>query len=59
MVKTRTYFGESPRVITRIDNECYQYLRYTIGFENVDELINELVKKHIESRGNCADKKQY
>ncbi len=51
MNKQRTYFGDSPRVITRIDNECYEYLRYTIGFDNVDELINELVKKHIESRG--------
>ncbi|MCK4798787.1 MAG: hypothetical protein KAT05_15530 [Spirochaetes bacterium] len=51
MKKTKTYFGESPRIITRIDNDCYEFLRYTVGFDNIDEFMNSIVKSHIESRG--------
>ena len=52
------YHGNSPRIITRLDNACYEFLRYDIGFNNIDEFINSLVKTHMESRGNIENKKQ-
>lgn len=43
--------GKSPRVIVRLEEIPYQYLRYEIGFSDrkVDQFINELILNKISA----------
>lgn len=57
------YEGTSPRVIVRLDEIPYQYLRYEIGFSDrkVDQFINELILNYISAEAkndNLSPKSQ-
>jgi hypothetical protein len=59
-MKQEIFKGNSPRVIVRLEEIPYQYLRYEIGFSDrkVDEFINELILNYISAEAK-NDKNSY